>query len=132
MVHSYFDSNYSQIIACGATVDDPVDIFFSAYAAVPCHNFRTYIRCKHDSYTDGSLTITHEALILLATNKFNLLMQEGSWGTKSTNEERIIAMQAEMTALKGQFALGPNLKKAASKGHGKDDKGQDSKREKKG
>jgi hypothetical protein len=73
MVHSYFDSNYSQIIARGATVDNPVDILFSAYAAIPCHNFHAYIRRKHDLYTDGSLTITHEALILLATNKFNLL-----------------------------------------------------------
>ncbi len=132
MVHSYFDNNYSQIIACGATVDDPVDILFSAYAAVPCHNFHTYIRCKHDSYTDGSLTITHEELILLATNKFNLLKQEGSWGAKSADKERIIAMQAELTALKGQFVLGPNLKKSTSKGHGKDDKGQDGKCEKKG
>jgi hypothetical protein len=132
MVHSYFDSNCSQIIARGATVNNPVDILFSAYAAVPCHNFRAYIRCKHDSYTNGSLTITHKQLILLATNKFNLLKQEGSWGTKSTNKERIIAMQAELTALKGQFALGPNLKKAVSKGHGKEDKGQDGKREKKG
>jgi hypothetical protein len=132
MVHSYFDSNYSQIIAHGATVNDPVDILFSAYAAVPCHNFRTYIRRKHDLYTNGSLTITHEELIPIATNKFNLLKQEGSWGAKSANEEQIIAMQAELSALKGQFALGPNLKKAACKGHGKNDKGQDGKREKKG
>ena len=36
-------------------------------------------------------------------------------GTKSPDEERIVAMQAELTALKGQLALGPNLKKAAAK-----------------
>ncbi len=132
MVHSYFDSNYSRIIARGATVNKPVDILFSAYAAVPCHNFCAYIRRKHNSYTDRSLTITHKVLILLATNKFNLLKQEGSWGAKSANEEQIIAMQAKLTALKGQFALGPNLKKAMSKGHGKDDKGQEHKHEKKG
>ncbi len=87
MAHSYFDSNYSQIIARGVTVDDPVDILFSAYVAVPCHNFRAYIKCKHDSYTNGSLTITHRVLILLATNMFNFLKQEGSWGAKSANEE---------------------------------------------
>ena len=109
MVHSYFNSNYSQIIARGATVDYPVDILFYAYAAVPCNNFDAYIKHKHDSYTDGSLTITHKLLILLATNKFNLIKQEGSWGTKSANEEQIIAMQAELTTLKGQFALGSNL-----------------------
>ncbi len=87
MVHSYFDNNYSQIIACGVTVNDPVDILFSAYAAVLCHNFCAYIRRKHFLYTNGSLTITHKELILLATNKFNLLKQEGSWGAKSPNKE---------------------------------------------
>ncbi len=30
LLHSYFDSNYTQIIARGATVDNPVDILFSA------------------------------------------------------------------------------------------------------
>jgi hypothetical protein len=30
LLHSYFDTNYSQIIARGATVDDPVDILFTA------------------------------------------------------------------------------------------------------
>jgi hypothetical protein len=30
LLHSYFDTNYSQIIARGATVDDPVDVLFTA------------------------------------------------------------------------------------------------------
>ena len=130
MLHSYFDDNYSQIIARGATVDDPVDILFAAYAAVPCSNFRSYIKRKHDAYTDGTLIISHDELILLANNKFNLLKSEGSWGAKSPDEERIVAMQAELTALKGQFALNPNLKKIAAPGGKKDEKGgQDGKRE---
>jgi hypothetical protein len=52
-------------------------------------------------------------LIMLATNKFNLLTQEGMWGAKSPDEDKIVAMQAELTALRGQFQLAPNLKKAA-------------------
>ena len=67
MVHSYFDSNYAQIIACGVIVNNPVDILFFAYAAIPCCNFHTNIKCNHDLYTNRSLTITHEVLILLAT-----------------------------------------------------------------
>ncbi len=58
-------------------------------------------------------TYTHEQLILLALNKYNLLMQEGIFGAKSLKEEKIIAMQAELTALKGQFVLAPNLQRAA-------------------
>jgi hypothetical protein len=113
LLHSYFDSNYTQIIAHGATVDDAIDILFSAYMVVLCNNFRSYIKCKQDAYTDGTLTLTHEELIMLATNKFNLLKQEGTWGAKSPNKDKIMAMQAELTALKDQFQLAPNLKKTA-------------------
>jgi hypothetical protein len=114
LLHSYFDSNYTQIIARGATVDNPVDILFFAYMVVPCNNFRSYIKRKQDAYTDGTLTLTHKELIMLATNKFNLLKpQEGTWEAKSPDKDKIVAMQAELTALRGQFQLAPNLKKAA-------------------
>jgi hypothetical protein len=79
---------------------------------VPCHNFRSYIKRKQDTYTDGTLTLTHEELIMLATNKFNLLKQEGMWGAKSPDKNKIVAMQAEFTALKGQFQPALNLNKA--------------------
>jgi hypothetical protein len=113
LLHSYFDSNYTQIIARGATVNDPIDILFSVYMVVPCNNFRSYIKRKQDAYTDETLTLMHEELIMLATNKFNLLRQEGTWGAKSPDKDKIVAMQAELTALRGQFQLAPNLKKAA-------------------
>ncbi len=113
LLHSYFDSNYTQIIAHGAMVNDPVDILFSAYMVIPCNNFRSYLKRKQGAYTDGTLTLMHKELIMLATNKFNLLKQEGTWGAKSPDEDKIVAMQAELTTLRGQFQLAPNLKKAA-------------------
>ncbi len=135
LLHSYFDSNYMQIIAHGATVNNPVDILFSLYMVIPCNNFRSYIKHKQDAYTDGTLTLTHEELIMLATNKFNLLKQEGTWGAKSPDEDKIVAMQAELTAHRGQFQLAPNLKKAAgakddNKAGGKKDGGGDNKKQK--
>jgi hypothetical protein len=75
--------------------------------------FKCYIKRKQDAYTDGTLTLMHKELIMLATNKFNLLKQEGTWGAKSPDEDKIMAMQAEPIALRGQFQLAPNLKKAA-------------------
>jgi hypothetical protein len=65
---------------------------------VPYHIFRSYIKRKQDTYTDGTLTLTHEELILLATNKFNLLKQEGTLGAKSPDVHKTVAMQAELTA----------------------------------
>jgi hypothetical protein len=136
LLNSYFDANYTQIIAHGAIVDDPINILFSAYIVVPCHNFRSYIKCKQDAYTDGTLTLTHKKLIMLATNKFNLLKQEGMWGAKSPDKDKIMAMQAELVALKGQFQLAPNLKKVAgakddNKEGGKKQGGGDNKKQKK-
>jgi hypothetical protein len=80
-----------------------------------------YIKNKADQYTDGTATFTHKEHILLATNKYNLLVQTGEWGAKSLTEEKIVAMQAELTALKGQFALGPKLRAAADKDGAKKD-----------
>jgi hypothetical protein len=80
---------------------------------IPCRNFRSYIKRKQDAYTDGTLTLTHKEIIMLATNKFNLLKQDRTWGATSPDEDKIVAMQAKHTTLKGQFQLAPNLKKAA-------------------
>ena len=83
-----------------------------------------YVKGKHDDYTNGTAIYTHEQLILLASNKYNLLVQEGIFGAKSLEEEKIIAMQAELTALKGQFVLAPSLQRAA--GDKKDGEKKDS------
>jgi hypothetical protein len=135
LLHSYFDSNYTQIIARGATVNNPVDILFSAYMVVPCNKIRSYIKRKQDAYTDGTLTLMHKELIMLATNKFNLLKQEGTWEAKSPDEDKIMAMQAELTALRGRFQLAPNLKRAAGakdedKAGGKKQGGGDNRKQK--
>jgi hypothetical protein len=79
LLHTYFNSNYTQIIARGAKVNNLINILFSVNMVVPCNNFRSYIKRKQDAYTDVTLTLTHEELIMLATNKFNLLKQEGTW-----------------------------------------------------
>jgi hypothetical protein len=68
---------------------------------VPCNDFRSYFKRKQDVYTDGTLTLMHKELIMLAPNKFNMLKQEGTWGVKSPDEDKIVAMPAELTALRG-------------------------------
>ncbi len=71
-VHNKFDKNYSQLIARGATVNNPIGILFEAYLVVPCHHFKSYIRQQHEDYLDGKLTtITHEALMTSAKCKFD-------------------------------------------------------------
>jgi hypothetical protein len=124
-INSEFDKNYSQIIARGATVDDPIGILFSAYQVVPCYHFKSYINGMHKDYLNGKLaTLTHESLVGMAKSKFNYLCTKGTWGAKSPDDDKIIAMTATFDTLKGQLKLSPQLAAAGGKNNGKPKKGQ--------
>ncbi len=78
-IHKEFDKNYSQIIARGATVDDPIQILFDAYEAVPCYNFKKYSENQQNDYLDGKLAVLrHEALRKMAKSKFDWLVNKKS------------------------------------------------------
>jgi hypothetical protein len=116
-VHSKFDKNYSQLIARGATIDDPIGILFEAYLVVPCHHFKPYIRQQHKDYLDGKLTnITPEAPMTSAKCKFDWLKTKGLWGAKSPEDEKIVAMTTALNTLKGQLKLDPKLNAIANEG----------------
>ena len=108
-INTEFDTNYSQILARGATVDDPLNILFDAYLVVPCYNFKTYMKQKHNGYLNGSLTIIHETLMASSKAHFDYLKNKGHWGAKSPYNEKIVAMAAKISALKGQLKLDPKL-----------------------
>jgi hypothetical protein len=116
-VHSKFNKNYSQLIARGMTVDDPIGILFEAYLVVPCHHFKLYIHQQHEDYLDGKLTtITHEGLMTSAKRNFDWLKTKGLWGAKSPDNKKIVAMTATLNALKGQLKLDPKLSTIANEG----------------
>jgi len=121
-INAEFDTNYSQLLARGATLDDPIGILFEAYLLVPCYNFVKYIGTKHDEYLDGNLaSLTHEAMMSMAKRKFDFLKTKGKWGAKSPDDEKIVAMAAEIKSLKGQLKLDPKLSAIAGKGDDKKD-----------
>jgi hypothetical protein len=65
LINSYFDTNYTQNLARGATVDDPIAKLFDAYLSVPNYNFKQYISKKQDDYHDRNLgaNFTHKNLM---------------------------------------------------------------------
>jgi hypothetical protein len=52
-IHDEFDRNHLQLLARGATVDNPIGLLFDAYSVVPCHNFKEHICHHHDDWLDG-------------------------------------------------------------------------------
>jgi hypothetical protein len=116
-VNAEFDTNYSQLLLRGATLDDPIGILFEAYLLVPCYNFTKYIGTKHDEYLDRNLTsLAHQAMMSMAKCKFDFLKTKGKWGAKSPDDEKIVAMAAKINSLKGQLKLDPKLSTIAGEG----------------
>ena len=118
-IHKEFDSNYQQLLARGATLDDPIGVLFDAYRVVPCYNFTSYMKRKKEAYLDGIMSLTHETLMSMATRTADRLILTGEWGAKSPDDEKIMAMAAEIHTLKGQLKtdkkLGDKLKEGGKK-----------------
>jgi hypothetical protein len=77
-INGKFDKNYTQLLARGANVNNPVGLLFDAYHIIPCYNFKMYIRHHYDDYLDGKLiNLTHEALMTSAMHKYDWLRQKG-------------------------------------------------------
>jgi hypothetical protein len=120
LINSYFNDNYSQILARGSTVNDPIAKLFDAYLIIPDYNFKQYIAKKQDDYHNGNLgaSFTHENLMAHATAKFTYLTTCKIRGSKSPDEERLIAMIAD---LKGKLKLALALANKCKKEGGKKD-----------
>ena len=54
----------------------------------------------------------------MVTNKYNILINSGKWGAKSTEEEKIVALSSELNNLKCKLKLSTTLEATAVRGGG--------------
>ena len=73
---------------------------FKAYVISSDKAFVRYIEKKLKAWEDGMLVISLDQLMLLARQKFELLRQKGVWNAPSEEEEKLIALRAEVTVIK--------------------------------
>jgi hypothetical protein len=112
-INGKFNKNYTQLLACGANVNDPVELLFDAYYVIPYYNFKMYIRHHYNDYLDGKLiNLTHEAQMTSTMRKYDWLRQKGQWGAKSPDDEKIVTMAPQLNALKGHLKVDKHLKDA--------------------
>ena len=106
----------NRLRAAGSKVEGTEDALFRALKAVPVLKFVTYIERKEDSHDNGTLTASSDEIIILATQRYNLMVERNEWALETPNKDEIIAMQAELDNLKGQLALTIKTKAAAEAG----------------
>ena len=88
-----------------AREQEAVDLLYylwKAYKAAPDDEFVVYIKDLKSQSDDGRATFTAEELMVRAKNKYEarLLDEENSWGKPMEDQEKIVAMTAEINSLK--------------------------------
>lgn len=94
--------------ARGETTNDLLNNLFKAYKTVKDDEFLTYIKAKESDWHEGEMELTAEKLMLLAKNKFQLLKDQKKWQAPSAAEEKIIALEARLAAIKRDGNKTPN------------------------
>jgi hypothetical protein len=59
------------------------DALFRALKAVPVLKFVTYIETKEYSHDDGTLTASSDKIIILATQRYNLMVERNEWALET-------------------------------------------------
>ena len=85
--------------ARGETTHDLLTNLFKGYQAASDSTFVKYIERKQEEYEDGS-NITSTSLMDLADKKYKTLKITGAWNAPSQQEEKILALTAEIEKIK--------------------------------
>lgn len=81
-----------ELNARGEDTKDFLVNLFKGYMSTTDENFTRYIQAKQDAYDDQTITMDEEKLMLLALNKYKILVEQGNWSSKNKQEEKIIAL----------------------------------------
>jgi hypothetical protein len=114
----------------GETTQDLLSNLFKGHLAASDKTFTTYIARKLEMYEEGS-NMRPEPLMHQAANKFKLLKESRKYNSPSQEEEKILALEAELKSLskkvtKKKVTIAPGRKKgtggAPGKGKGQKEK----------
>jgi hypothetical protein len=89
------------LAAHGKTMTDLLTNLFKSYLAVNNKTFLAYIGRKQENYEEGN-GIATEDLMTMADNKSKLLKEGNRRNTPSEDEEKILALHAEIKTLQKQ------------------------------
>ena len=109
----------NELTARGQQPYDILHLLFEAYRTTANDEFQEYIRSKQNSVYDGSLHLDYHDLMSVAEEKFKIMKTRGEWitpkGNTRSNEEHIIALQAQVMALQAtsQSNASTNKKQSA-------------------
>jgi hypothetical protein len=90
-----------QLASRGEQSEDLLANLFEAYRSAPDKRFIQYIEMKINAYDEGE-NIQPLDLMQLAQNKYKVLVDEKKWAAPSKEEEKIVALEAQLAKYKPQ------------------------------
>jgi hypothetical protein len=114
----------------GETTHDLMNNLFNAYKSVKDREFSRYITQKESDYEEGVIHMSEERLMLLAENKYKTLVEKGQWQAPTEEEEKIVALQTEIRALKNGRGADKKAKNKPTKKEGNSKGGGDKSKKK--
>ena len=71
---------------------------FAAYLSVQDRDFHHYMRMQHNLYTNGDKDFEVVQPLEVATNKFKMIVEVGSWKSPTASELQFVALTTEIAA----------------------------------
>ena len=93
--NAYVKGLLMALSARGERTEDLLSNLFKGYKAVSDRTFIRYIDTKIEKYEEGE-DLNPETLMQLANNKYKVMKENDTWEAPSAEEEKIMALQAEV------------------------------------
>jgi hypothetical protein len=122
--HTHVKSLVEQLRSRGGVNQDLTFYLFRAYKTVPGDEFKTYVRKLKDDEDDGTKFSPTQLMTKIET-KYKSLVVEKAWNVKDESDEKIIALEAQLSKLKK--SLKDSIRKGKAKKPNSSKKGQSNK-----
>ena len=86
------------------SADDIIRNLFKGYRVAAESKFVEYIKTKEEFYLDGG-DMDEDTLLLLALNKYTMIVQNQQWRASSTEQEQLTDSTSELKTVRRQFPL---------------------------
>ena len=111
-LNMYVKTLLDQLAARGETSTDMLSNLFTGYLAAKDRSFVAYIDKKLELYKETN--ITPNQLMLWARKKYDLLRDKGMWNTPTPEEEKILALTAQVNKMSAKLRAGKPKRESQS------------------
>ena len=90
----------NRLVGLGQESTDLIDHMLEAYRTIRDEEFKTFISHVKNEYEMGRRNLTLDELVEETESKYNILVTRGEWKERTSEQEEIIALRAQVDSLR--------------------------------